>query len=467
MRIVFWSLGACAGACAAVLAFVACGTSSNNAHPADAGSDGSANGCVACVTDNDCNGGACAQIAGDSFCAVRCPNGNECSSDTACSPVTTTSGDQVSGCVPRGDQCGPQTPTPDAGAPIETCGSLVGPDVTAMCHCSSGKTCTANGCYGGWWCNTSTSRCQSPPAGCTSSEGGSPPGVVYDGGGPVNGTVGNDGGAVSRLYFAVVGDSRPASIDDTAGYPTAIITQIYSKLAALNPMPTFAVSTGDYMFASTSGGQASPQLDLYLGARAKYPGVEFPTMGNHECTGATASNCGPGSTNGATDNYNQFLTKLLAPLGQTTPYFEVDIAASDSSWTSKFLFVAANAWSQAQSDWLTAAMSRATTYTFIVRHEEASANTAPGVTPSEAIMAQHPYTLSIVGHTHTYSHYAGSREVIVGNGGAPLTSGKNYGFGVVSQRADQVLDIDMIDYSTGLADSAFHFAVKPDGTATQ
>ena len=33
-------------------------------------------------------------------------------------------------------------------------------------------------------------------------------------------------------------------------------------------------------------------LDLYLAARQPYPNVQFPAMGNHECTGATASNCG-------------------------------------------------------------------------------------------------------------------------------------------------------------------------------
>ena len=62
-----------------------------------------------------------------------------------------------------------------------------------------------------------------------------------------------------------------------------------------------------------------------------------------------------------------------------------------------------------------------TTYTFIMRHEAASANTAPGVTPSETIMAKYPYTLAIVGHTHDYEK-SGAKEVIFGNEGAPLTT---------------------------------------------
>jgi hypothetical protein len=52
-----------------------------------------------------------------------------------------------------------------------------------------------------------------------------------------------------------------------------------------------------------------------------------------------------------------------------------------------------------------------------------------------------------------------------GNGGAPLTGTANYGFGLVSQRADGALNVDVIDDSTGLADSAFHFAAKADCTA--
>jgi hypothetical protein len=72
-------------------------------------------------------------------------------------------------------------------------------------------------------------------------------------------------------------------------------------------MPPFAVSTGDYMFASVGGTQQAVQLDLYLAARARYSGTTFPTMGNHECTGATASNCGAGTTNGTTTNFTTYV----------------------------------------------------------------------------------------------------------------------------------------------------------------
>jgi len=288
-------------------------------------------------------------------------------------------------------------------------------------------------------------------------------GGSYDGGPQVAGTVGPTGGSVSRLLFAIVGDTRPPSEDDTAAYPTAIITRIYARMNALSPRPSFAVSTGDYQFASPRGDQGAAQLDVYLGARARFAGVLFPSMGNHECTGATASNCGAGNPDGLTNNFKSYVSKLLSPIGRTDPYYEVDIDAVDRSWTAKFLFVAANAWTSAQESWLVSAMQRSTTYTFLVRHEPADATSAPGVLPAERVMLGRPYTLSIVGHSHTYAR-SGAREVIVGNGGAPATGGKDYGFGIVSQQADGSLSVDMLDQLSGLADPDFHFAVKADGS---
>ncbi|MGA7119832.1 MAG: metallophosphoesterase [Polyangiaceae bacterium] len=276
--------------------------------------------------------------------------------------------------------------------------------------------------------------------------------------------VGPRGGRVSRLYFAVVGDTRPATVDDTSGYPLTVIATIFQDLQLLDPAPLFAVSTGDYIFASARGGQAAPQLGLYLRARAAFSGILFPAMGNHECTGATASNCGPANSDGVTDNYAQFLATMLAPLGQTRPYYSFDVGASSGSWSAKFVVIAANAWDDVQASWLEASLARPTTYTFIVRHEPASAAAAPGVLPSEQIQARYPYTLAIVGHSHTYAR-SGPREVTIGNGGAPLTStSANYGFGLVQQRADGSIQVDAVDYATMKRDPSFVFAVHPDGS---
>ena len=247
-----------------------------------AGDDSGGAACTLCVTDKDCNGGVCAQFGSDIYCAPACPKGTECSSDRACTTVSSATGEQVDVCVPRGDVCGvapgPTTGT-DAGGPRpgsdgggtpppgNTCGALAGPTVSAHCSsCGSTHTCQPNGCYGGWWCNTQTNKCQAPPTSCTTADAGSAgsdAGVIsVDAGGPVTGTIGNSGGSVSRLFFGVVGDTRPASINDTAAYPTQIITQIYTDLGAVAPMPPFVVTTGDYLFSSANGTEAAPQLDL-------------------------------------------------------------------------------------------------------------------------------------------------------------------------------------------------------------
>ena len=156
----------------------------------------------------------------------------------------------------------------------------------------------------------------------------------------------------------------------------------------------------------------------------------------------------PGRRDGVTANYSAFLEKMLAPIGKTQPYYAIDLAAADATWTAKFVFVAANAWSSAQEAWLESALAKPSTYTFVVRHEPASCHERPGVTPSEPVMARHPYTLAIVGHSHTYAHDPETpRQVLVGNGGAPLTS-KDYGFALFSQRPDGVLDVDMLQWQT-------------------
>ena len=41
------------------------------------------------------------------------------------------------------------------------------PTTPAGCHCAPPKPCTPNGCYGGYWCDTSGLTCHAtPPTGC-------------------------------------------------------------------------------------------------------------------------------------------------------------------------------------------------------------------------------------------------------------------------------------------------------------
>jgi hypothetical protein len=456
----------------ALLAAVACAESADTwDDDGGAGNDGSANPapnpatCPPCVTDNDCNGGGvCSQIGGDTYCAKTCPAGNECDGTHTCTTATTATGDEAKVCVPNNDACGtaPQPPSGGGNPPANACPGLADPSTKASCtSCTQYKqSCQPNGCYGGWWCNEQSMKCQAPPSNC-GSDGGS----IFDGSvqtldGGVTSTIGANGGTESTLYFAIIGDTRPAVIDDTSGYPTTVITKIWSDVDSLSPMPPFVVTTGDYMFASTSGTQQAPQLKLYTGARAKYSGVDFPAMGNHECTGATASNCASSTST----NMSEFMSQLLGPISKTKPYYSINVNSPTNAWTAKLVFVAANAWDSTQASWLSSTLAQSTTYTFIIRHESATASTAPGVSPSEQIMKSYSYTLSIVGHAHTYSHPS-TKEVLFGNGGAPLTSG-NYGFGLITQRSDGAIMVDSYDYSTMKADSSFHFVVKPDGTPT-
>lgn len=284
------------------------------------------------------------------------------------------------------------------------------------------------------------------------------------GAGGSGGTVDTSGGTLDTLSFAIVGDTRPPSEDDIGGYPTAVVSKIWQDVESTDPRPAFAVTTGDYQFSNPFGSGAAAQLDKYLTARGNFSNIVFPAMGNHECTGGTASNCGPGGADGNTNNYVTYQQKLLAPINQTKPYYEIDIDSTGGDWTAKFVFVAANAWNSAQATWLSNALAKPTTYTFVIRHERASVHNAPGVDPSQAIMNQHPLTLAIVGHTHTYDHSASSKEVVVGNGGAPLSSGANYGYVIARQRhSDNAIQFWSYDYSTNAV--VDHFSVHPDGSS--
>jgi hypothetical protein len=203
---------------------------------------------------------------------------------------------------------------------------------------------------------------------------------------------------------------------------------------------------------------------LYLTARGNFNNIVFPAMGNHECTGATDSNCGSGNQDGITKNYSSFLSMMLAPINQSKPYYSINIQSTTGAWTAKFVFIAANAWDSTQSSWLSSTLSQATTYTFVVRHEDSGAS-APGVSPSETIIHQHPYTIEICGHTHTYAHYSSEHLVVVGNGGAPLTGSVNYGYVIARQRtSDGAMVFQDFDYDTNAVYDTF--VVTPTGSPT-
>lgn len=412
--------------------------------------------CRPCVQSSDCGPlGFCIQAAGSDYCAPDCSSGG-CGVGGTCSYATTESGAQVLACVPSsgcgGLGCPPQCPTgtscnlttgtcqpdvPDASvADAGWCGSQRGPAVPSLCHScvADAGGCQANGCYGGWWCDEASVRCVRAPTVCdgvdagTLVDGGSV--GTGDGGFVIDGglvTIGPNGGTVSRLYFAVVGDTRPPFIDDTNNYPTGVITGIYQAIEAMQPRPPFVVTTGDYLFARTTGSQGAAQLAKYAGARATYGGVVFPAFGNHECTGATAGNCGNGVT---TANVTAYREALLVPLGKTELYYAFDVNDVAAGWTAKFLMTACNAWDATQQAWLAQQLARTTTFTFVIRHE-ALGVAAPCTTAMDAMLRASPPTMMIVGHTHTFSHIG--NQLVEGVGGAPITGNAVYGFATVEQ----------------------------------
>jgi hypothetical protein len=251
---------------------------------------------------------------------------------------------------------------------------------------------------------------------------------------------GEPGPLAGGLTFAVFGDSRPANQNDTANYPSAIIGNIFTLAQTLGAQ--FVVGTGDYMFASTQA-DVDGQVALFQKAESNYSaGPIYLTMGNHECDGATASNCPLANE---TPNVQAFMGKL-APSGSTLPYYRID--KTTPMGNAKFLFVAANSWSATQLTWLQQQLADPTTYTFIVRHEPADTTETPGVTPSETAMQAAPYTLALLGHSHEYRH-VDTQHVISGNAGAPLSGSSNYGLLLVQQETNGNITVTEYDQVSG------------------
>jgi hypothetical protein len=194
-----------------------------------------------------------------------------------------------------------------------------------------------------------------------------------------------------------------------------------------------------------------------MGARAAFAGKLYPAMGNHECNSLTNSNC----AGAPTANTTAFINTMLAPIGETQLYYTETFSAADDRWTTKLVFIACNAWDQTQAAWLDAELAKPTTYTFVVRHEGTDAVSGAPCTASDTTIDAHPLTLRISGHSHLYKHNAASKEVIVGIGGAPLTSGTNYGYAMIQRNADATLTVTVYDYmSHATLDS---FTIPPTG----
>ncbi len=297
--------------------------------------------------------------------------------------------------------------------------------------------------------------------------------------------------ALANLEFGLFGDVRPANPNDTASYPDGILSAVFAGLQAQGV--GLVVDVGDHCFQSTtsSGSYCHDQfVNHFMADRAaNYSGTLLPTLGNHEACGqdaATTGNC----TTWTSGLIHDYLVDIVQPsTGQSAfPYYSVIV---HGAWgTAKFVHVAANAWTSAQSTWLTSTLNVPTTYTFVIRHEPSNDTRAPGVTPSESLFASHyasgSLTLSLTGHTHLVQ-LAGSTqpygdefgatqayEIIVGNAGAPLDAGPYYGYAVLTRRASdgaivtqayEAMSSDGVTALGNAPDTSFRFAVNANGSS--
>ena len=392
----------------------ACGKAPSLANIADepppAAASDAGHTCQPCTLSTECGAGSCAQYAGNDFCAKPCTFPTDCARSEVCYQLTTLEGASVNGCVPAGGTCGTN---PGCGA------------------CDAGR------------CDLVAGLCNEEDAGTGLDAG---PGVDA---GAFDGTVTADGGTVGRLYFAVVGDTRPAVTDDTGHYPTEIINSIYSEIEGLRPRPQFVVSTGDFINADPYFSQARKQLALYTAAMSRYAGPVFASMGNHECTSLSSVNCSGGLFN-QTPSYKAFFEAMVKPLGKAQPYYSIPVGALDGSWTSKVLILACNYWNTEQRTWLEQELQKPTTYTVVVRHQNSGGPCGGDV---DKLLEKYPYTLLLVGHIHTFSHTG--KQVMVGTGGAPILTGVPHGFATVEQLAQGGLKVTQYDSSTGLPVTSF------------
>ncbi len=144
----------------------ACGTD------VDLGGAGTSAECEPCASASDCASASavCVLINGNGYCATPCPQGTGCGAGESCTASTTTAEAGVNACINASGCQAPPPPTGPDGAVIDRCGELVGPNVEAGCKACS-YSCQANGCYGGYWCNTKYNDCDKPPTNCDAGPG--------------------------------------------------------------------------------------------------------------------------------------------------------------------------------------------------------------------------------------------------------------------------------------------------------
>jgi calcineurin-like phosphoesterase family protein len=365
--------------------------------------------CAFCNDDSQCGGNPCFQdVSGQRFCGAPC---DSCLAGFSCQPLAGTSGVVAQTCFPDNESC-VGTPGPHGGG-------------------------------------TSTDMAVNP---------GPPPdfaGVPNPVGGiPVGGPVGPTGGTVDRLFFGFTGDTRP----DNCGtaYPTAIITDIFSKMKTAGVQ--FAVDQGDHMFNCGSDfSGARTQMNEYVTAAGMLGKTVFLTMGNHECSYSSSNLCSA-NPYGTNPNYTAFMD-ALKPISDK-PYYRFDVTTN--SGLAVFLVVADDAWSAAQQTWLTAQLTDADAkakYTFVTKHHPDGNTDHPEFQQIYDLGRTHKYALFLTGHSHLYKRQSNDpRAVVMGIGGAPLAGSTFHGFGTVVQGTDDRIYVSVYDSATGNVRDKFDVA---------
>ncbi|MBS2033062.1 MAG: metallophosphoesterase [Deltaproteobacteria bacterium] len=352
------------------------------------------------------------------------------------------------------------------GSSGSSCPGYADPNTPAPCNCSSGHTCGANNCYGGWYCRLSDNKCVAPPSSCsgnsststsTSSSTTGTTGSFTTGTAGTSGTsssggttgtgVGPHGGSVSLLHFAISGDTRPPSCEDTAGYPTAIINSIGDAEKAAGAQ--FALDLGDHMYVCNNDASiANQQMSLFVQGTQHFGGTWFMTEGNHECMGSGSGYCPTGSSN---VNFQAFLAAISNI--SSTPYYSVNIQTSLGLAT--FVFVADNSFDNAQQTWLQNTLATADSnakYTIIAKHHPEGDSSVAANSTIMSIIRQHKFALLLTGHAHKYEHQTtdSGRDLVLGNGGAPLiSSGTFNGYGMIDQLSNGQLQVSIYDVASG------------------
>lgn len=273
---------------------------------------------------------------------------------------------------------------------------------------------------------------------------------------PARGGVDVTGGSVDRLSFAVTGDTRPPLCDLVLlgrgqDYPTAAVTTIATQMNARGVQ--LGLDLGDHVFVCLGGaGEAEAQMNDYLRAISVFKAPFFLSMGNHECAFALGGGLGDcGADNPKDGVYTTFL-KALAPIS-AKPYYAVDVATSLG--LARFVFVADDAWNDAQAAWLETTLAEADAkarYTIVLRHHNLAQSKSGHYAAIVALVNAHKYALHLTAHVHTYQHDVAEdpsgRTAIVGTGGS--SNATMQGYATVVQGLDARLYFTMYDSAMDL-----------------